>query len=178
MYWRLISHLLQFLNALTCSSITVLFKCSKLHHILSLFFTINLPYVLETNISFVRIFKCSNLQPHYSFFQVHQIASCVLEINISINIQVYCREQGQNLMQQKWDSFGTTFYKNILLRIFFKIQCQKSPLAPRHIFNKVDRGIVRSSRPEVFSEKGVLKIRSKFAKATLLKLHFGIGVLL
>ena len=135
MYWRLISHLLQLLNALTCNPITVFFKCIKLHHV------------------YWRLIS-------------------------QLIYKVYCREQGQHLMQQKWDSFGITFYKNILLRIFFKIQCQKSPLAPRHIFNKVDRGIVRSSRPGVFSEKGVLKIRSKFAKATLLKSHFGIGVLL
>ena len=73
-------HLLQFLNALTCSPITLFFKCIKLHQILSLFSTINLAYVLEINISFVTIFKCSSLQFHYSFFQVQQIASYIVPI--------------------------------------------------------------------------------------------------
>ena len=43
-------HLLQFLNALTCSPIKLFFKNIKLHQILSLFSAINLVYVLDINI--------------------------------------------------------------------------------------------------------------------------------
>ena len=42
-------HLLQFLNALSCSPITFFLKCIKLHQMLPLFFTVNLAYVLEIN---------------------------------------------------------------------------------------------------------------------------------
>ena len=48
-------HLLQFLNALTCSPITLFFKCIKLHQMLSLFSTIVPAYVLRGEfISFLR----------------------------------------------------------------------------------------------------------------------------
>ena len=46
-------------------------------------------------------------------------------------------------MQQKKDSFVTTFKKNILPRMFFKFSAKRvfSPLG--HIFNKVNKGIVQ-----------------------------------
>ena len=45
---------------------------------------------------------------------------------------------------QKKDSFGITFYKNILPRIFFEFSA-KSVLWPLGlIFNKVKRGIVQT----------------------------------
>ena len=43
-------HLLQFLNAVICNLITLVFKCLKLHHILSQLSTINFAQVLEINI--------------------------------------------------------------------------------------------------------------------------------
>ena len=43
-------HLLQFLNAVICSLITLFFKCIKLHQILSQFYIINLAQVLDINI--------------------------------------------------------------------------------------------------------------------------------
>ena len=43
-------HLLQFLNVVICSLITLVFKCLKLHQILSQLSTINLAQVLEINI--------------------------------------------------------------------------------------------------------------------------------
>ena len=58
----LVSICYKFLNALTCSLITLFFKCIKLHQILFLFSTIYHAYVLEINI-FGRDY--SNL---YNFF--------------------------------------------------------------------------------------------------------------
>ena len=58
-------HLLQFLNALTCSPITIFFKCIKLHQILSLFSTINLAYALEINIYGRYYSNLSNLFQRY-----------------------------------------------------------------------------------------------------------------
>ena len=51
-------------------------------------------------------------------------------------------------------------------------------------FNKIKKTILRSNPLEVFLGKGVLKIYSKFIgqlpfrSATLLKSHFGMGILL
>ena len=45
-------------------------------------------------------------------------------------------------MQQKRDSFGITFYKNILPKIFFKFNAKRVLCSLGHIFNKVNRGIV------------------------------------
>ena len=36
------------------------------------------------------------------------------EINLQYIYKVYCRKKGQSLIQQKRDSCGITFYKNIL----------------------------------------------------------------
>ena len=81
-------HLLQFLNAVICSLITLFFECIKLHQILSQFSTINLAQVLDINI-FGRYY--SNLN--------NTIPS--KDIDLQYIWKVYCREQEQNLMQQK-----------------------------------------------------------------------------
>ena len=44
-------------------------------------------------------------------------------------------------MQQGRDSFGITFYKNILTSTFFKFNAKRVPWPLRHIFNEVNRGI-------------------------------------
>ena len=81
-------HLLQFLNAVICSLITLFFKCIKIHQILSQFSTVNLALALDIN-----IFKgdSSNLN--------NPIPSKY--INLWHIYKVYCREQRQHLMQQK-----------------------------------------------------------------------------
>ena len=82
------AHLLQFSNAVICSLITLFFKCIKLHQILSQFSTINLAQALDI-IIFGRDY--SNLN--------NPIPS--QDINLQYIYNVYCREQGQNLMRQK-----------------------------------------------------------------------------
>ena len=111
---------------------------------------------------FATIFKCCNLQSHYTFFKcikLHQILSQFSTMNLAqaldINIferdylnfnnpisskdisiwymyKVYCREQGQHLMQQKRKTLvALHFFKKIsYLGFFLKNQCQKSPLTP------------------------------------------------
>ena len=71
------AHLLQFLNAVICSLITLFFRCIKLHQILSQFSTINLAQVLDINI-FGRDY--SNLNNLYQIYNLQYI------------YQVYCRE--------------------------------------------------------------------------------------
>ena len=44
-------------------------------------------------------------------------------------------------MQQKRDSFGITFYKNILPRIFLKFSAKRILCPLEHIFNKVNRDV-------------------------------------
>ena len=73
------AHLLQFLNAVICSLITLFFKCIKLHQILSQFSTINLAQALDINI-FERDY--SNLN--------NPIPS--KDINLQYIYKVYCRE--------------------------------------------------------------------------------------
>ena len=46
-------------------------------------------------------------------------------------------------MQQRRDSFGIKFYKNILPRIFFKVSAKRFLFPLEHIFNKVNRGKVK-----------------------------------
>ena len=46
-------------------------------------------------------------------------------------------------MQQKRDSFGITFYKNILAKIFLKFSAKRVLCSLRHIFNKVNRGKIQ-----------------------------------
>ena len=81
-------HLLQFLNAVICSLITLIFKCIKLHQIFSQLSTINLPQAQDINI----------LERDYSNLN-NPIPS--KDINLWYIYKVYCREQGQHLMQQK-----------------------------------------------------------------------------
>ena len=119
-------HLLQFLNAVICSLITLFFKCIKLHQILSQFSTINLAQALDINI-FERDY--SNLN--------NPIPS--KDINLWYIYKVYCREQGQHLMQQKKkNSFGSTFLKKISFVELKRVICPQG-----YIFNKVNRVIVQ-----------------------------------
>ena len=99
---------------------------------------------------------------------MHQVAvdivpillTCVLEINIfgkdywnnlfqrfyfsSIYIhKFFCREQRHHLMQQKKDSIGITFFKNILPKFFVNFSCKRVLWPLGHIFNKVNGGIVQ-----------------------------------
>ena len=46
-------------------------------------------------------------------------------------------------MQQKRNSFGITFYKNNLPRIFLKFSAKRVLLSLEHTFNKVNMGIVQ-----------------------------------
>ena len=80
--------LLHFLNAVICSLKTLFFKGIKLHHILSQFSAITLAQALDINI-FRRDY--SNLN--------NPIPS--KDINLQYICKVYCREEGQYLMQQK-----------------------------------------------------------------------------
>ena len=111
-------HLLQFLNVVICSLITLLFKCIKLHQILSQFSTINLAQALDINI-FERDYPNLN----------NPIPS--KDINLWYIQKVYCREQRQHLMQQKIMTLLKPHFKNKYHTLdFFLIQCQKSPLLP------------------------------------------------
>ena len=111
-------HFLQFLNAVTCSLITLFFKCIKLHQILSQFSTINLAQALGINI-FGRDY--SNLN--------NPIPS--KDINLQYIYKVYCREQEQHLVQQKRRTLlALHLFKIYPAQDFFLIQCQKSPLSP------------------------------------------------
>ena len=92
-------HLLQFLNTVICSLITLFFKCIKLHQILSQFSTINLAQALDINI-FERDY--SNLN--------NPIPS--KDINLQYIYKVYCREQGQHLVQQKRRIFLALYFSN------------------------------------------------------------------
>ena len=92
-------HLLQFLNTVICSLITLFFKCIKLHQILSQFSTINLAQALDINI-FERDY--SNLN--------NPIPS--KDINLWYIYKVYCREQGQHLVQQKRRIFLALYFSN------------------------------------------------------------------
>ena len=124
--------------------------------------------VLYTGAPFVTIFKCCNLQYHYTFFQVHQTASDIVpvlynkpctstgdyyiwkrflvisskDINLQYICEVYFREQGQHLRQQKRRTLlALHFLKKTSYLEFFKIQCQKILLPSRAHFNKVNRAI-------------------------------------
>ena len=116
-------HLLQFLNAVICSLITLFFKCIKLHQILSQFSTINLAQALDINI-FGRDY--SNLN--------NPILS--KDINLQYIYEVYSREQGQHLMQQKKkDSLVLNFIKNISCPGFFFNLVPKESFVPKCVFS-------------------------------------------
>ena len=103
--------------------------CIRLHQILSLFSSINLAYVLEINIFGRDYSNLNNLFQRYYLQYINK---------------VYCRQQGQNLMQQKKDSFGITFYKNILSAIFFNL-VPKEFFAPQGTFTIKLTGVYRIS---------------------------------
>ena len=46
-------------------------------------------------------------------------------------------------MQQERDSFGITFYKNNLVRTFFKFSAKRVLCSQGHIFNKINSGVVQ-----------------------------------
>ena len=106
-------HLLQFLNVVICSLITLFFKCIKLREILSQFSTINLAQVLDINIFGGGYSNLNNPIPSK-------------DINVQYTYKVYYRAQGQHLMQQKRRTLLALHYKNPTQDDFL-IQCQKSP---------------------------------------------------
>ena len=116
-------HLLQFLNAVICSLTTLFFKCIKLHQILFQFSTINLAQVLDINI-FGRDY--SNLN--------NPIPS--KDINLQYIYKVYCRQQGQHVMQQKRRTLLALHFlkKNIRPWIFINL-VPKESFAPKCTFS-------------------------------------------
>ena len=111
-------HFLQFLNAVICSLNTRFFKCIKLHQILSQFSTINLAKALDINI-FGRDYSNSN----------NPIPS--KDINLQYICKVYCREQGQHLMQQKIRTFlARHFFKKYTTQEFFKFSAKRVFCSP------------------------------------------------
>ena len=48
-------------------------------------------------------------------------------------------------MQQGRDSFGITFYKNILTSTFLKFNAKRVPWPLGHIFNEVNRGMAQKA---------------------------------
>ena len=116
-------HLLQFLNAVICSLIALFFKCIKLHQILPQFSTINLALALDINI-FERDY--SNLN--------NPIPS--KDINLWYIYKVYCREQGQHLMQQKRRTLlALHFLKKYPSQDFFLNLVPKESFAPKCTFS-------------------------------------------
>ena len=86
------------------------FKCMDVFH-QSLYAGVHLLRFLNalTSSSITHFFKC---------IKFHQMLPLFSTINLQYIFKIFSREQGQHLMQQKRDSFGITFYKNILPRIF------------------------------------------------------------
>ena len=116
-------HLLQFLNAVICSLITLFFKCIKLHQILSQFSTINLAQALGISI-FGRDY--SNLNNPISSKDVNlQHTSFAVENRDNI-----CCNKTERLF---WHYI---FKKNILPRIFFKFSAKRVFSPQMYIFNK------------------------------------------
>ena len=116
-------HLLQFLNAVIFSLITSFFKCIKLHQILSQFFTMNLAQALDINI-FEKDYP--NLNNPIPF----------KDIDLWYIYKVYCREQGQYLMQQKRRTlFALLFLKKISYLGFFFNLMPKEFFYPKCIFS-------------------------------------------
>ena len=127
-------HLLQLLNAVACSLITLFFKCIKLHQILSQFSTINLAQALDINI-FERDY--SNLN--------NPIPS--KDINLRYIDKVYCREQGQHLIQQKRRTLlALHFLKEYSTQDFFFNLVPKEFFAPKGTFSIKLIGIQFSSQ--------------------------------
>ena len=115
-------HLLQLLNAVICSLTTLFVKCIKLRQILSQFSATNIAQVLDINILGRDYSDLNNPIPSQ-------------DINLQYIQKVYCREQGQHLMQRKGRTLLALHFlkKTILPRIFFH-------LVPKgYIFNKVQK---------------------------------------
>ena len=104
---------LQFLNVVICSLITLFYKCIKLHQILSQFSTINLAQELGINI----------FRGDYS-----NLNNSILSKDINLQYTRFIAENTNKIWcNKKKDSFGTTFSKNhILPRIFLNIVPKES----------------------------------------------------
>ena len=109
-------HLLQFLNGVICSLITLFFKCIKLHQILLQFSTVNLAQVLDINI----------LRRDYSH----------LNNPISSTYTRFIVENRDNIWWNKKEGlfWHYIFLKNILPRIFFNL-VPKESFAPKCTFS-------------------------------------------
>ena len=120
-----VAHLLQFLNSVICSLITLFFKCIKLHQILSQFTTINLAQALRINI-FGRDYSSLN-NPIPSKDINHQYTRFIVE-----NRNIWCNKK-EGLF---WHYI---FRNNILSWIFLKFSI-KRVFCPRvYIFNKFQK---------------------------------------
>ena len=114
-------HLLQFLNAVICSLITLFFKCIKLHQILSQFSTINLAQALDINI-FERDY--SNLN------------NPIPSKDINLQYTRFIVENRDNIWCNKKEGlfWHYIFKKNFLPRIFFNL-VPKDSFAPKSTFS-------------------------------------------
>ena len=122
-------HLLQILNAKTCSPITLFFMCIKLNQILSLFFTINNKPCIFTGDYYPRkIFKFE------WYFQKILICSVYMRFIEENKHNIWCNKKGL---------FWHYILKNIPPQIFWRFFFL-SPL--EHIFNKVNRRYNSKSR--------------------------------
>ena len=114
-YWCPFLTIFKFCNLY--SHYVFFFKCIKLHQILFQFSTINLAQALDIN-SFEGDYPNLN----------NPIPS--IDIILWYISKVYCREQGQHLMQQKRTCLAPHSLKKYPIQNFFLIQCQKSLLPP------------------------------------------------
>ena len=99
-------HLLQFLNAVICSLITLFFKCIKLHQILSQFSTITLAQALGINIFWRDYSNLNNPIPSK---------------DINLQYKRFIVENRDNIWcnKKEWLFWHYIFFKKILPRIFF-----------------------------------------------------------
>ena len=91
------------------------------------------------------------------------------------------------LKAKDWETKTYTLWLGNISKLCSKNNVKKKKTGLREVVKDLYVDYVRSSRPEVFLWRGVLKIWSKFTGehpcqsaicATLLKSHFGMGVLL
>ena len=100
---------------------------------------------------------CVSLSEHGAFMNHYQVPSSVCTTSWA---DLFWRQHSREGSQCNYERLSN-----------YKLQ--------RRIQSLLKGCLIRSSHPEVFLVKGVLKICSKFiGQATLLKSHFGIGVLL
>ena len=70
---------------------------------------------------FFAIFKCSNLQSHYTFFQVHQIASDIVPIFYNKPLLMYWTLKSLEQIIQIWIISS----KDINLQYIYKVYCRE-----------------------------------------------------